>query len=93
MKGVAFLTIGLIAIAAALMSVQNAAAISIRFLVWRSIDLPLGLLLSASFAVGLILSVVLPAIWRIGMVYDDLDEAAFNDSSAFNRDSGDDWDG
>jgi uncharacterized integral membrane protein len=92
MKGVAFLIIGLVAIAAALMSVQNAASISIRFLTWRSINLPLGLVLSVSFAVGLILSVVLPAIWRIGMIYDDLDEAAFNDSSAFNRDNGDDWD-
>jgi uncharacterized integral membrane protein len=91
MKVVAFLTIGLIAVAAALMSVQNAAAISIRFLAWRSINLPLGLVLSTSFAVGLILSVVLPAMWRLWAVYDDLDEVAFNDSSAFNRDSGDDW--
>lgn len=91
MKGVVFLTIGLIAVAAALMSVQNAASISIHFLTWRSIDLPLGLVLSASFAVGVVLSVILPAVWRLGAVYDDLDEAAFTDSS-FNRDRGDDWD-
>ncbi|WP_404788999.1 LapA family protein [Altericista sp. CCNU0014] len=92
MKGVAFLTIGAIAVGTALISVQNAAPISIRFLAWRSIDLPLGLVLSIGFALGTILSVIFPAIWRLGVVYDDLDEAAFADSSGFNKDSSDDWD-
>jgi uncharacterized integral membrane protein len=92
MKLVAFLMMALAVMGAALVSVQNAAPISIQFLGWQSIELPVGVVLSASFAVGLLLAVALPLVWRFGTVYDDFDEVAFADSSARDRDSGQDWD-
>jgi uncharacterized integral membrane protein len=92
MKLVAFLMMALAVIGAALVSVQNAASISIQFLGWQSIELPVGVVLSVGFAVGLILAVVLPLVWRFGSVYDDFDEVAFADSSVGDRDSGQDWD-
>jgi uncharacterized integral membrane protein len=92
MKLVAFLMIALAVMGAALVSVQNAASISIRFLGWQSIELPVGVVLSAGVAVGLLLAVGLPLIWRFGSVYDDFDEVAFADSSVGDQDSGQDWD-
>lgn len=92
MKLVAFFTIALAVMGAALVSVQNAAPISIRFLTWQSIELPFGLVLSVSFCVGLLLAVVLPLVWRFGSVYDDFDEVAFADSSVRDQDTGEDWD-
>jgi uncharacterized integral membrane protein len=92
MKLVAFVMIALTVMGTALVSVQNAASISIQFLGWQSIALPVGIVLSMSFAVGLLLAVVLPLVWRFGKVYDDFDEAAFADSSLGDRDSGQDWD-
>jgi uncharacterized integral membrane protein len=92
MKLVAFLMISLAVMGAALMSVQNAASISVQFLGWQSIALPVGLVLSASFSVGLLLAVGLPLIWRFGSVYDDVDEVAFADSAVRDQDFGQDWD-
>jgi uncharacterized integral membrane protein len=92
MKLVSFLMIALAIVGAALISVQNAAPISVKFLGWQSIELPVGVVLSASFAVGLLLAVGLPLIWRFGSVYDDFDEVAFADSSGGDQDSGQDWD-
>jgi uncharacterized integral membrane protein len=92
MKLVAFLMMALAVMGAAIISVQNAAPISIKFLGWQSIELPVGVILSASFAVGLLLSVGLPLVWRFGTMYDDFDEVAFADSSAPDRDSDRDWD-
>jgi uncharacterized integral membrane protein len=92
MKFVSFLMIALVVMGTALVSVQNAASISIRFLGWQSIELPVGVVLSASFAVGLLLAVGIPLVWRFGSVYDDFDEVAFADSSVGDQDSGQDWD-
>jgi uncharacterized integral membrane protein len=92
MKLVTFLMIALAVVSAALVSVQNAASVSIQFLGWQSIELPVGVVLSGSFAVGLLLVVGLPLIWRFGAVYDDFDEVAFAESSIGDRDSGQDWD-
>lgn len=92
MKLVSFLMFALVVMGTALVSVQNAASISIRFLGWQSIELPVGVVLSAGFAVGLLLAVGLPLIWRFGSVYDDYDEVAFADSSVRDPDSGQDWD-
>jgi uncharacterized integral membrane protein len=92
MKLVAFLMMALAVMGAALISVQNAAPISIRFWSWQSIELPVGVVISASFAIGLLLAVILPLIWRFGAVYDDFDEVAFADSSTGDRDAGQDWD-
>jgi uncharacterized integral membrane protein len=93
MKVLAFLMIGLAVAGAALFSVQNAAAVSIQFLSWRSIQLPLGFILSLSFAVGLILAVILPLAWRFSAVYDDLDEVSFGDRTSFRKETADEeWD-
>jgi uncharacterized integral membrane protein len=92
MKLVAFLMMALAVMGAALVSVQNATSISVLFLGWQSIELPVGVVLSAGFAVGLMLAVVLPLVWRFGSVYDDFDEAAFADSVVGDRDFGQDWD-
>jgi uncharacterized integral membrane protein len=92
MKLVAFLMMALAVMGAALVSVQNATSISIQFLGWQSIELPVGVVLSASFAIGLLLAVALPLVWRFGAVYDDFDEVAFADSSVSDRDSDQDWD-
>lgn len=93
MKVLAFLIIGLAIVGAALFSVQNATSVSIQFLSWRSIELPLGLILSLSFTLGLLLAVTLPLIWRFAAVYDDSDEVSFADRSTFNKKSTDkEWD-
>jgi uncharacterized integral membrane protein len=87
MKVLAFLIIGLAIVGAALFSVQNATSVSIQFLSWRSIELPLGLILSLSFTIGLLLAVTLPLIWRFAAAYDDLDEVSFADRTTFNKKS------
>ncbi len=93
MKVLAFLIIGLTIVGAALFSVQNAASVSIQFLSWRSIELPLGLILSLSFAVGLVLAIILHLTWRFSEVYDDLDEVSFADRTPFRKETADEeWD-
>jgi uncharacterized integral membrane protein len=47
--------IGLIIIAAALLSVQNATAITIQFLFWQSISLPFGVVLAFAISSGVLL--------------------------------------
>jgi uncharacterized integral membrane protein len=42
-------------IAIALLSVQNATLVSLKFLVWRSIELPWGLILAGSVSIGFLL--------------------------------------
>lgn len=39
----------------ALISVQNATVVSLKFLVWRSIELPWGLILAGGVGIGLLL--------------------------------------
>ncbi len=93
MRGLAFTLMGLMIVGAALFSVQNAASISVQFLAWRSLELPLGLVLNVFFAVGLLLAVVIPFAWRFAAVYDDLDEVSFADHSTFKVGNADeDWD-
>jgi uncharacterized integral membrane protein len=93
MKVLAFLIIGLTILGAALFSVQNAVAVSIQFLSWRSIQLPLGFILSLGFAAGLLLAIILPLAWRFAAVYDDLDEVSFADRSPFSKETDDEeWD-
>jgi uncharacterized integral membrane protein len=93
MRVFAFILIGLTIIGAALFSVQNAASVSIQFLAWRSLELPLGLVLSVCFTLGLLLAVLVPFIWRFAAVYEDLDEVSFADRSTFKTGTSDeDWD-
>jgi uncharacterized integral membrane protein len=42
-------------IAIALLSVQNATLVSLKFLFWRSIELPWGLILAGSVSIGFLL--------------------------------------
>ncbi|AFY92499.1 lipopolysaccharide assembly protein LapA domain-containing protein [Chamaesiphon minutus] len=46
----------------ALISVQNASLVSLRFVFWRSIDLPWGLVLAGAVALGLIIGGCLPLL-------------------------------
>ena len=46
----------------ALISVQNASLVSINFVVWKSIDLPWGLVLAGGVALGFLLGGCLPLL-------------------------------
>jgi putative membrane protein len=51
--------------AIAILSVQNATLISLKFLVFQSIQLPLGVVLGFSTAVGLIGGAIVPFLWQL----------------------------
>jgi uncharacterized integral membrane protein len=69
MKSLAILLTSLLVtvwvVAIAIISVQNAAPVSLRFLTFRSIDLPLGLLLAFCTAFGIISMALLQPLWGI----------------------------
>ena len=46
----------------ALLSVQNASLVSIKFIFWNSIDLPWGLVLAGAVALGFIIGGCLPLL-------------------------------
>jgi lipopolysaccharide assembly protein A len=46
----------------ALLSVQNASLVSLRFVFWKSIELPWGLILASAVALGLIIGGYLPLL-------------------------------
>jgi lipopolysaccharide assembly protein A len=46
----------------ALISVQNASLVSLRFVFWQSIDLPWGLVLAGAVALGFIIGGCLPLL-------------------------------
>ena len=46
----------------ALLSVQNASLVSLKFLFWTSIDLPWGLVLASAVALGFIIGGCLPLL-------------------------------
>jgi uncharacterized integral membrane protein len=48
----------------ALISVQNASLVSINFAIWKSIDLPWGLVLAGAVALGFIIGGCLPLLGR-----------------------------
>ena len=49
----------------ALISVQNASLVSINFVVWKSIDLPWGLVLAGGVALGFLIGGCLPLLGNI----------------------------
>ncbi|PMB19852.1 hypothetical protein CEN40_14845 [Fischerella thermalis CCMEE 5205] len=49
----------------ALLSVQNATPVSLQFLGFRSIQLPVGLLLALCASVGMIAMALLQPLWRL----------------------------
>lgn len=53
-------------VAIAIISVQNATPVSLRFLGFQSIQIPAGLVLAFSAAVGLIGVAVLQPLWELG---------------------------
>jgi uncharacterized integral membrane protein len=83
--------IALCVLVAALASIQNATSVSITFLIWRSINLTLGLVLAFSFVVGLMMAVIIPRIWRMTLLQEDFDEVSFADSTQFETDSTSEW--
>jgi uncharacterized integral membrane protein len=91
MKILAFIVIGIMIVGAALFSVQNAASVSIQFLAWRSINLPLGFVLCVGFVLGLLLAVFGVLAWRLTEIYGDDDEVAFADRSTFENRGGEEW--
>ncbi|MFM5888171.1 MAG: DUF1049 domain-containing protein [Dolichospermum sp.] len=52
-------------VAIALVSVQNATPVSLKFLVFQSIQIPFGLMLAFSVAVGLLATAVLQPLWEL----------------------------
>jgi uncharacterized integral membrane protein len=82
--------IALCVLVAALVSIQNATSVSITFVIWRSINLPLGLVLAFSFVVGLMMAVIVPRIWRMTLL-EDFDEVSFADGTQFETDSTSEW--
>lgn len=75
--------LGLGMTAAALLSVQNAAAVSIKLLIWQSVPLPFGIVLVLAVSVGLFLAALIRPVGQV---------AASN--SGFERDvfDSEDWD-
>lgn len=46
----------------AVLSIQNITAISLQFLGFQSVEIPLGVLLTVSFSLGLILGAIIPFV-------------------------------
>jgi uncharacterized integral membrane protein len=63
-------------VAIALISVQNATPVSLKFLVFQSIQIPFGLMLAFSVAVGLLATAVLQPLWALGESQSGIDEDA-----------------
>ncbi|MEI6445376.1 MAG: LapA family protein [Nostocales cyanobacterium ELA583] len=63
-------------VAIALISVQNATPVSLRFLGFQSIQIPLGLMLAFCVAVGLLGTAVLQPLWGLGESQSRVDEDA-----------------
>ena len=70
------LIIAIWVVAIALISVQNATPVSLRFLGFQSIQIPLGLMLAFAVAVGLLGTAVLQPLWGLGESQSRIDEDA-----------------
>ncbi len=46
-------------------SIQNIQRVRLKFLVWESITMPLGVLLAFSVGFGLIVGAILPIVWGL----------------------------
>jgi uncharacterized integral membrane protein len=53
-------------VAIAIISAQNATPVSLKFFTYQSIQIPFGLVLAFSAAIGLIGIAVLQPLWRLG---------------------------
>lgn len=57
--------------AIAILSVQNVAPVSLQFLVFRSIDLPVGVVLALSVSIGLLGVAIAQPLWRLAISQND----------------------
>ena len=57
--------VAILASAIGIISVQNAASVSLNFMFFKSIQVPVGLLLAMSISVGLIVAALLQPLWNI----------------------------
>jgi Na+/H+-dicarboxylate symporter len=63
-------------VAIALISVQNATPVSLQFLGFRSIQIPFGLMLAFSVAIGLLSVAVFQPLWELEQSQAKRDESA-----------------
>jgi len=57
--------VAILASAIGIISVQNAAPVSLNFIFFKSIQVPVGLLLAMSISAGLIVAALLQPLWNI----------------------------
>lgn len=57
--------VAILAIAIAIISVQNAAPVALSFILFKSIQIPVGLVLAMSISAGLIAGAVLQPLWNL----------------------------
>ena len=67
----ASLVLAICAVAIAILSVQNATPVSLSFLTFQSIQLPVGVVLGFSFAVGTIGVALIQLLWSLAGRSDD----------------------
>ena len=65
MHSVVSVILGAWIVAMAILSVQNAAAVSVRFLFWQSISLPLGIVLGFAVGAGILLVAIAKPLWQL----------------------------
>jgi uncharacterized integral membrane protein len=75
MKTIVNLSISLILaiwlVAIAIIAIQNATPVALKFLFWRSIQIPLGLVMAFSVAIGLVVLAVIQSVWTLRMFQGD----------------------
>lgn len=65
--------------AIAILSVQNFSSVSLKFLIFQSVEIPAGLVLAFSAGAGMLGGAIAPILWRLDafqqqVQLDDLDE-------------------
>ena len=50
--------------AIAILAIQNIQAVSLKFLVWQSIQFPIGVLLAFCAAIGFVAGSLIPVLWQ-----------------------------
>lgn len=76
-------------VAIAILSVQNASSVSLRFLTFESIKLPAGLVLAFSVGVGMLAGAISPVIWQVSAGQKPLpleDSNDYNEEPEFEED-------
>lgn len=58
----AFVIIGACLVIMSVLSIQNIKTISLQFLVFRSVEIPFGVLMGFSFSLGLVLGAIFPFV-------------------------------